>query len=134
MERTVSSRPNRRIVRALYGVGNQILTYNKRTGEHVGSGLETISEIRKKSSGAPVGVQPFVDGSMAHISATLASWANIGSLRSWTLRLGDDYILYPNLTSTNPWPTGTVALGEEWSYEKGEGGWRGTKTTYFLTK
>ena len=31
--------------RALYGVGNQILRYNKRTGEHVGSGLETISEI-----------------------------------------------------------------------------------------
>ena len=117
--------------RALYGVGNQILEYNKRTGEQVGSRRETINEIRKKSSGAPVGIQPFVDGSMPHISVTLASWAKVGSL---PLRLGDDYVLYPNLASTNPWSRGTVAMGEEWSYEEGEDGWRGTKTTYLLTK
>ena len=117
--------------RALYGIGNQILKYNKRTGEQVGSYRETISEIRKKSSGAPVGIRPFVDGSMPHISATLASWAKVVSLPP---RLGDDYVLYPNLASTNPWPRGTVAMGEEWSYEEGEDSWRGTKTTYLLTK
>ena len=85
--------------RALYGIGNQILEYNKRTGEQVGSYRETISEIRKKSSGAPVGIQPFVDGSMPHISATLASWAKVVSPPR---RLGDDYVLYPNLASTRP--------------------------------
>ena len=116
--------------RALYGIGNQILEYNKRTGEQMGSRREAISEIRKKSSGAQVGIQPFVDGSMPHISATLASWANAVCLPS---RLGDDWVLYPNLASTRPWPKGAVPLGEEWSYDKVEDGWSGTKTTYFST-
>lgn len=116
--------------RALYGIGNPILEYNKRTGEQVGSHRETISEIRKKSSGAPVGIQPFVDRSMPHISATLASSAKVVSLPS---RLGDDCVLYPNLASTNSWPKGAIPLGEEWSYDEVEDGWRGTKTTYFST-
>ncbi len=117
--------------RALYGIGDQFLEYNKRTGEQVGSRRETIREIRRKSSGAPVGIQPFVDGSMPHISAMLASWANVGSPpRS----LGHDYILYPNVASTNSWPRGTIPLGEEWSYEKVEDWWRGTKTAHLITK
>lgn len=115
--------------RSLYGIGDPILEYDKVTGEQVGSRYEMMTEIRKRSSGSPVVVQPFTDGSVPHISAVLASWANVVSLPK---RLGDDCILYPNLSCANPWLKGTVPMGEEWSYKEAESGWCGTLTTHIV--
>ena len=75
-----------------------------------------------KSSGASVDVQCFIDGSMSHISVLLGSGVN-----AWNLpgELGEDFILYPNLASTQQWPYGIVPIDREWMFcESGEG-WDG---------
>ena len=96
--------------KSLYGEGDLVLYYDRGTGKTVGSGHETTPKIDKQS-GAQIGVTPFLDGSMPHISAVLASWATAVTP---PLRLGDDCVLYPNLSCTNTWPEGVVPLGEEW--------------------
>lgn len=85
-----------------------------------------IAEI-KKSSGAPVGVQPFVNGCMPRISSV---WAFECNAVNRTPEPGGDCIQYPNLSSVNCWPQGTVSIGEERRIEEFDEGWKGRKVTH----
>ncbi len=115
------------MMRALYGVGNHIITLAVSTGDIVGRDREQITAIAKKSTGAEVGVQPFIDGSMPQIAAVLGSRSDAVNLPR---RLGDDFGLFPNLTPQMAWTKGSIGLGEEWSFVEAEGEWQGQKSNY----
>ena len=112
------------MMRSLYGVGDIILSLNRHTGRIVDSDRQHLEKI-EKASGAEIGVQPFVDGSMDHVSAVLSSWAN-AFMRPSTL--GGDFVLYPNLSCSNHWVRSLLPVAEEWSFEEDECGWSGEKT------
>ena len=111
-------------MKSLYGVGDRIVTVNKVSGRPIDSGRASIHEIRK-TSGASINVLPFVDGSMAHVSSVLISWANVSKLPS---PLGADFVLYPNLSCMNPWQSNSLPLAEEWSFTQSACGWSGRKS------
>ena len=67
------------VKRSVYGVGNQIVSLDRVSRKIVGSSHESKSSVLK-SSGAPVGVQCFTDGSMAHVSAVLGTGTNAFNL------------------------------------------------------
>ena len=102
------------MLRSLYGIGDLVLTIDRNTGAVVDRAHERLATIAKKSTGQPVGIQPFVDESMPHISAVLSSGEDAVNRPP---RLGDGFKLYPNLTATRPWPAGAIPLGEEWTHE-----------------
>ena len=107
---------------SLYGVGDLVLTLNRSTGEVVGSRHEHIEKI-KKVSGKEIGVRPFVDGSMDHVSAVLTSWRQPLAPPS---TLGSDFVLYPNLSCRTPWVRNSLPVAVEWSFEEDESGvWKG---------
>jgi hypothetical protein len=66
-----------------------------------------------KKSGASVSVNPFVlgDGTIPHISAVLGSREDAANLPA---RLGDGFVVYPNLSAASDWAAGSIRLGEEW--------------------
>jgi hypothetical protein len=117
------------MMRALYGVGDLVLTLNRESGTIVGSHHEQLASINKKSSGQPVEIQPFIDGSMGHVSAVLGSRADAANLPG---RLGDDLVLYPNLTAIAPWPEGSIQLGDEWTFATSADGWDGRRAQYIV--
>lgn len=108
--------------RSLYGLGDPVVQIGLHSGTVSSIGNAAVRAVRK-ASGADVGVQPFVDGSMGHITAALGSHADPFNRPS---RLGDDLVLYPNLTSDVPWPRRTLTVGGEWCFDEIEGGWNGT--------
>ena len=112
-----------RMIRSLYGVGDRFLIYDKASAGIVNAGRKSIQKI-EKTSGAAIGVQPFLDGSMEHVSSALASWACAFNLPS---ELGGDYVLYPNLSCTNRWTTNLLPVAEEWSFRETEDWWSGEK-------
>ena len=109
------------IQRSVYGIGDLSVLVNRSTGEVASIQRESRISIAK-SSGAPVDVQCFIDGSMNHISALLGS-----GVSAWNLpgELGEDFILYPNLTSAQQWPYGIVPIGREWMFCESAEGWDG---------
>ena len=96
--------------RALYGVGDLVIQIGRHSGEVRGVGNARVESIKKKVSGAPVGVQPFIDGTMAHVTAVLGSYAHAFECRR---ELGDDFVLYANLTGDVSWPPGVLQVGGE---------------------
>ena len=110
------------IKRSLYGVGDHLVELNRRTGGIVDSGYGHVVSIRK-SSGADVPVEPFIDNSLKHVSAVLASHMNAFNRPS---RPGDDFVLYPNLTAKNRWPQSVLNVGKEWRFEESDDEWNGT--------
>lgn len=105
--------------RALYGLGNILLTIDKNSNSVVGQGHQHQPEIIKKGSGKPVCTQPFVDKTLKHISAVLGSWEDSCNLSQ---NFGEGLILYPNVSAVNIWPPETIKLGEEWvpKYDKND--------------
>jgi len=114
------------LMRSLYGVGNVVIRMSRDTGEVLGTDREHVASITK-ASGAEVGVLPFVDGSMGHITGVLGSRADAANRPA---RLGDDFDFFPNLTADQPWSGGIIKLGEEWSFEESEGEWTGKRASY----
>ena len=108
--------------RSLYGIGDPLAELNRRTGSIVDFGHMQVEAVRK-SSGAKVPVQPFVDGSVEHVSAVLGSHADAVNRAS---ELGNDFVLYPNLTAKNPWPQRILNVGKEWRFDESDDEWRGT--------
>ena len=115
------------MMRSLYGVGDLVLTLNRDTGAVVGSHHDQLTHISKRSTGAPVGVRPFIDGGLPHISAVIGSRADAVNLPG---RLGDDLAVFPNLTPAVSWPVGAVPLGEEWDFVTAADGWDGKRVSY----
>lgn len=109
--------------KALYGAGNQVLLISRDTRQIVDTYREDIKRIEKKS-GALVGVQPFFDGTMRHISSV---WAFCSDTANIPHKLGNDCIQYPNLSCASSWPEGAIALGAEWCFRKSRGAWKGNK-------
>ena len=107
------------MIRSLYGVDDMFVTFNKTTGKFGETGRQSILTIAK-SSGAEIGVQPFIDGSMKHVSSALASWANAYNRPS---NLGADFVLYPNLSCSNPLLGSMLPVAEEWSFTETEDSW-----------
>ena len=101
--------------RALYGIGDPVITKSRSTRETVGVGHQSESVVQKKSSGSEVNVRPFCDGSMSHISAVLKSHADILNMPD---KLGDDLVLYPNLACDNRWVPGKLNIAREWVFEE----------------
>lgn len=115
----------RYVFRALYGVGELVITFDPRTMRSVDHTNRQISAIKKLGSGAPVGVQPFIDGSMPAIAAAIvscdvsASAALSGS--------APDLTMYPNLTAAIPWRASTLPIPNEWTFEPTRDGWNGQR-------
>ena len=99
------------MMRALYGVGHLTVTVNTNTMEIVDCHHKQSKTITK-NSGAQVDVEPFIDSTMSHIAAVLGSHSQMA--RFTQPRLGDDFILFPNLKSGTAWPEGSISLGTEW--------------------
>lgn len=112
---------NDHIKRSLYGLGDPIVLLDQRR-RPIGIEHDRIESVRK-SSGADVGLLPFIDNSTAHVSALLASHANMINRPDM---LGDDFVLYPNVSCRTPWPQGILNLGREWRFSPQPDGWQGT--------
>jgi len=97
--------------RTLYGLGDIFLSIDKKTHSVVDQGHRHQPKIIKKGSGNSVCTQPFVDKTLKHISAVLGSWENSCNLSQ---NFGEGFILYPNVSAVNGWPSETIKLGEEW--------------------
>ena len=95
--------------RSLYGLCDPRVQIGLHSGTVSSVGNATVVAVQK-ASGADVGVQPFIDGSMEHITAVLGSHADPFNPLS---RLGEDLVLYPNLTSDVPWPQRVLEVGGE---------------------
>ena len=111
------------MMRSLYGVGDMVIKIDRNSRRIVDAEHESIQMI-SKASGAEIGVQPFADGSMKHVSCALASGANAFTVPS---TLGGDYVLYPNLSCTTPWARNLLPVAEEWSFKETEDVWSGEK-------
>ena len=112
------------IKRSVYGLGDRFVSLGRMGPEIVGSGHESRKSVQK-SDGAHVGVQCFTDGSMPHISAILGSGVHAFCPPS---ELGQDFILYPNLTADNHWPAGFLPLESEYVFQEADNGWVGSQT------
>ncbi len=97
--------------RALYGLGHPTITIDKNTLSAVASGYQERPELEKQSTGSPVSVDPFVDGSMPHVSSVLGSREDAYNRPP---RLGDGFVIYPNLSAGVLWPERAIQLGQEW--------------------
>lgn len=114
---------------ALYGMGDLVLLIARDAKHDVGTFREKVESIEKKS-GALVGVQPFLDGRMPHISSV---WAFCSDAANLPPKLGSDCVQYPNLSCANSWPEGALALGEEWRFRHSGGAWQGNKRSHCET-
>ena len=109
------------MVRSVYGLGDEYISYDKATGDYVGYGRKSVPELRKKSTKASVNVQSFADGVMPHISAALLSEANAFTQPN---TLGSDFWLFPNLTASSLWPPRLIPMSQEFvTIEKTENEW-----------
>ena len=116
------------MMRSLYGIGDMFVTFNKTSGTFGKTGHQSILTIAK-TSGAEIGVQPFVDGSMKHVSSALASCANAYNPST---SLCADIVLYPNLSCSNPLPGSMLPAAQEWSFTETEDSWSGSKIRRML--
>jgi len=114
------------IMRALYGRGNPVALIDKYTGELKSVDHQGVMEV-VKHSGSAVGTMPFIDGSMAHVSSALVFSNNAANPPK---SLGDDCILYPNLSSQSLWHRGAIPMGCEWSFTECEDRWKGSRIDY----
>ena len=113
--------------RALYGVGDPVLSYVRDRPGSEKIYHPVVEKVIKEPPRDPVEVGCFVDGSMPRISSV---WAFSGNAVKRPPELGGDCIQYPNLSSVNCWPQGTVSIGEEWRFEEFDEGWKGRKVTH----
>lgn len=115
--------------RALYGVGDLMIAIDRETREVVDRRFQKIAHIAKKSTGNLVGVRSFIDGSRPHIAAVIGSRASLGNVPP---KLGNDLVIYPNLSADNQWPPEVLRLGEELIFNpNGTNSWTGEKAKYY---
>ena len=110
------------VKRALYGIGDPEIKIDGRTRRVTSFDHIYIKSIRKKSSGAEVNVNPFTDGSLMHISAVLISESNAVNQPA---KVGDDFVMYPNLECNNQIPQPLLRIGREWRFQTYKDRWRG---------
>ena len=108
-------------LRSLYGRGDPVIKIDRSSGAMSVSNANVVAV--QKASGADVGVQPFIDASLEHVTAVLGSHASPFNRPS---RIGDDFVLYPNLTGGVAWPKCVLGVGDKWCFSETKRGWKGT--------
>lgn len=103
---------------ALYGSGNPVPRFDRFTKDWVDVRHEELHSVQKKSTGAGVSVQPFLDGSIPHVTAV---WGFVGFAANSSSDIDADCIQSPNLSSRNPWPEGMIPMGKEWFFDMTSG-------------
>jgi len=98
---------------AIYGVGSQIVTINRDTGEAVDSGYQHRPELLR-SSGRSVDAAPFLHPGFEHVTGALISAANSANCPR---PLGLDFMLFPNLKAAPAYTARQLAVGREWRWE-----------------
>ena len=107
---------------ALYGLGDLAVRFDRFTKEFVDTRHQEVDSILKGATKASVNARPFLDSSMAHISA---AWGFMGCAANSSAEITADCIQSPNLSGTKRWPEGKIALGREWRFEEIQNEWRG---------
>lgn len=105
--------------RALYGLGDIVSPIDRTSQKTVGQRHAREPILKKTGTGSPISVTPFKDGSLSHISAVLGSWEDAYNR---TKNLGEELILYPNISAKNKWQSGILNMGEEWELRQSENG------------
>lgn len=118
----------RYIFRALFGVGELVITFDLATMRPVSHSNRQLVSINKVATGTPIGVQPFIDGSMPAIAGAIVS--SDVSASAALLDLPPALTLYPNLTAAEPWRAGTLPVPQEWTFEPNDEGWRGQRLSH----
>jgi hypothetical protein len=113
----------RYVFRSLFGIGNQVIMFDRATAQPVGTTHQQLLAIAKVATGAEVGTQPFIDGSMPTIAGVIVSSHEAVAAAHEN---SADLTLYPNLTATVPWKFGGLSLEREWTFEASAEGWIGT--------
>ncbi len=106
----IDGQPIPYVVRAVLGVGNLILEFDRATMKSLGRSAEYRDEV-KKSSTASVKTDPFLSDDYSHVSAVLYSPA------CWMMHpetTGAEFIIVHNPRATNPLPDGWLELGDEY--------------------
>lgn len=104
--------------RALFGRAGKQLWIRRETDAVVRSEWLYQEAIAKQSSGKPVTVVPFADGSRSGVSGVIASGTDVLN-RDWPpARLGASMVLFPNMTACVQYPPGLIPLGVEFKVER----------------
>ena len=107
-----------RIVKAVYGIGDQYVTVNLETKKVIGSGYHPRFAI-PKASGKSVDSALFVSAAASDVSAVLYSRAGLFRTYSEHLtstdveRLGRDFLTVHNINAAVALPEGWLRLGRE---------------------
>jgi len=113
----------RYVFRALFGMGELVITFDLRTMRPVEHSNRQLVSIDKLATGTPIGVQPFIDGSMPAIAGAIVSCDVSASTA--LLELPPALTMYPNPTAAKPWRAGTLPIPQEWTFQPNDEGWRG---------
>jgi hypothetical protein len=113
----------RYVFRALFGMGELVITFDLRTMRPVEHSNRQLVSIDKLATGTPIGVQPFIDGSMPAIAGAIVSCDVSASTA--ILELPPALTMYPNPTAAKPWRAGTLPIPQEWTFQPNDEGWRG---------
>jgi hypothetical protein len=106
----IEGQPIPYIVRAVLGVGNLVLEFDRATMESVERSAEYRDEV-KKASAASVKTDLFLNDDYSHVSAVLYSPA------CWVMHPtipGAEFTVVHNPRATNPLPNGWLELGDEY--------------------
>jgi len=105
---------------ALYGVEGVTVTFDLRDNS-VHEIHPSMRDTIPKASGNVVRMQPFLDGSLPHISAALGSSVDLANHPD---PLGRDFVVFPNVTSRIAWPDPLhLKVGHALVLEEFDGGW-----------
>lgn len=98
------------VVKAVYGLGDIIVTIDTRTAEVIESKHQHRPTI-KKASGTEVSSRAFVAGECPEVSAVLYSIVNAAN---YTPQLGQYFMILHNHEPTIPLPLGALRFGREY--------------------
>jgi hypothetical protein len=99
-----------RVVRALFGIGDLVLEFDRATTECVGRSLKYQDEVMKARN-SPVKTDVFLGPECSHVSAVMSSpscWVHHPTTS------GAEFVTVHNPNATQPLPDGWFPLGDEY--------------------
>lgn len=102
------------IIKAVYPIGYQFMTFDARTKEIADTGWTSRLDI-SRANGQKVATRLFASPRGAGISAIVYSSTHLGQLcTDGKIICGDDLVVVHNPFARNPLPSGFLGRGEEW--------------------
>jgi hypothetical protein len=95
---------------AIYGVGSQFVTFDRDTGDVVGSGYQHRPMLLR-GSGNPVDAAPFLHAGFEHVTGALISAANVANCPHPP---GHDFMVLPNPSAAPAYTERQLPIGREW--------------------